>query len=146
MRYIPAILLLSLLFTISCSDIVEPQKTDDTICYYVYDGDSYACIDNGDSIKVRHLYIDCYETHYGWRLTKQAKRNSITVDSAIKLGRKAKEFVKKLIEGKRIVLVRDRKEDDTDVYGRYLRIVMYNGKRLDSLLLGKGLAFKYKPF
>ena len=51
-----------------------------------------------------------------------------------------------MILNKYVCLIRIDGEDDKDVYGRYLRVVIYQGERLDSLLLKKGLAFEYKPF
>jgi endonuclease YncB( thermonuclease family) len=97
-------------------------------------------------VEVRLLYVDCYETYYSERLTKQAERNNISLDSALKLGLEAKRFVKDLIEGKNIELIRIDDEPDKDVYGRLLRVVRYEGSRLDSILLKNGLAFEYEPF
>ena len=134
------------LFLLSCSSSTEPQDESNAYCYYVIDGDSYRCIYENDSVEVRLLYVDCYETYYSERLTKQAERNNISLDSALKLGLEAKRFVKDLIEGKNIELIRIDDEPDKDVYGRLLRVVRYEGRRLDSILLKNGLAFEYEPF
>ena len=137
---------LTLVFLTACSQSTAPENYNTAQCVYVYDGDTYQCILDSDTIVVRHLYIDCYEIHRGSRLEKQAERNHISVDSALSLGLQAKEYVKKLIQGKNIKLIRINGEDNMDVYGRYLRLVVYQGNRLDSLLLNTGLAFEYKPF
>ncbi len=139
------ILLLSV-FILSCSNSTQTQDENNAYCYFVIDGDSYRCIYDNDSIEVRLLFVDCYETYYSERLEKQAERNNISVDSALALGLKAKQYVKDLIEGKNIELIRIDDEPDKDVYGRYLRVVVYRNQRLDSLLLKNGLAFEYEPF
>jgi len=146
MKYTLLFILSFLLLLSACTNSTSPEDKNEAFCTYVYDGDTYKCIYNSDTIVVRHLYIDCYEIHRGERLEKQAERNHISVDSALTLGLKAKEFVKNLILDKYICLIRIQEENDKDVYGRYLRVVLYKGQRLDSMLLKKGLAFEYKPF
>lgn len=146
MRYTIFFILSFLLLLYACSNSTAPEENNKAFCTYVYDGDTYKCIYNNETIVVRHLYIDCYEIHKGERLEKQAERNHISVDSVLSLGLKAKEFIKNLILNKYVCLIRIENENNKDVYGRYLRVVLYQGQRLDSLLLKKGLAFEYKPF
>jgi len=136
-----------LLILSACSNQNEPAEFEtNAYCYEVVDGDSYLFIHDNDSIEVRHLYIDCYETYHSDRLTKQAERNGIPVDSALSLGIMAKEYVRENLKEKYVLLERDYNELNIDVYGRYLRIVFVDGERLDSILIRKNLAFKYEPF
>ena len=141
MKYI--LIIWFILFLSACSNNTEPVDDHSVLCVFVVDGDTYHFESNYDTIRVRHLYIDCFETSYGTRLDNQAKRAKITVDSALHLGLMARQFMTDLILNKKCELITDPNEDDIDIYGRYLRIVKINNQRVDSILLKNGLALSY---
>jgi micrococcal nuclease len=136
--------ILTIIIIAGCSDSNGPSDINSFLCIRVVDGDTYDFVSNNDTIRIRHLYIDCFETSKGSRLDKQAERAGISSDSALTLGLLAKEYVKNIIEFKKCILLSDTNESDKDIYGRYLRTVTINNQRLDSLLLKNGLAFPYK--
>ena len=139
----PYISILFLVLIAGCSGTTDTEPDNLIRCIKVIDGDTYDFLSGNDTIRVRHLYIDCYETVTGTRLDNQAKRAGISSDSALKLGFAAKKYIKELIEMKKCEVKSMTDEDDVDIYGRYLRIVSYQGQRLDSLLLAKGLALPF---
>lgn len=100
----------------------------------VSDGDTFAIYYKNQKWKVRVLYVDCFETQMGDRLNTQARKAGITVDSALKLGLKAKDFAKKTLLNQKVELIRDFNEPNLDVYGRLLRITVVGKQRYDSLL------------
>ena len=101
---------------------------------FVYDGDTFAFYENSVQYKVRVLKIDCFETSKNSRLSDQAEKAGITVDSALTLGIKAREFANSVLNGNEVTLIRDKYAPNTDDYDRLLRIVEINGERYDSLL------------
>ncbi len=108
------------------------------IVNWVYDGDTFDFKYEGIIHKVRVLNIDCYETQINDRLQEQAKKNKISVDSALALGLAAKEFAIKTLKGKEVLLIRSAQAPNRDVYDRYLRFVKINGKSYDSLIKAMG--------
>lgn len=106
----------------------------------ITDGDTFAIYYKDKKWKVRVLYVDCFETRRGDRLSEQAKKAGISDDSALVLGKKAKDFATEMLLNKKVDLLRDFSEPNLDVYGRLLRITVINGMRFDSLLKVKGLA------
>lgn len=104
------------------------------IVNWVYDGDTFDFKYEGNIHKVRILNIDCYETQINDRLQDQAKKNKISVDSALALGLAAKEFAIKTLKGKEVLLIRSTQAPNRDVYDRYLRYVKINGISYDSLI------------
>ena len=57
----------------------------------VIDGDTYEIQHGADKISIRLLDFDCFESRRGKRLAKQAKTAGISLDSAYKLGKTAKQ-------------------------------------------------------
>ncbi len=106
----------------------------------ITDGDTFAIYYKYKKWKVRILYVDCFETRRGDRLSEQAKKAGISTDSALALGKKAKDFATETLLNKKVDLLRDFNEPNLDIYGRLLRITVINGMRFDSLLKVKGLA------
>ncbi|MGB9851410.1 MAG: thermonuclease family protein [Candidatus Kapaibacteriota bacterium] len=132
----------------SCQENSTPPTTNDTpteaylmtTVIDISDGDTFAIYYKNQKWKVRVLYVDCFETQKGSRLTDQANRAGISVDSALSLGLKAKEFARKTLLNKKVELLRDFKEPNLDIYGRLLRITIIDGMRYDSLIRVMGLA------
>ena len=62
-------------------------------------------------------------------------------------GKEASNFVKQLMEGKRIALREDVQADDRDKYGRLLRnILLEDGTDVNALLIKEGYAYAYVSF
>lgn len=150
--YILFWVIVNALFFYSCSEnsIQTNDPNTPTEAYLlttvidISDGDTFAIYYKNQKWKVRVLYVDCFETTKGTRLTEQAQRAGISVDSALSLGLKAKEYAKKTLLNKKVELIRDFKEPNLDVYGRLLRITLIDGMRYDSLLKSLGLAVPEK--
>jgi endonuclease YncB( thermonuclease family) len=87
------------------------------------DADTYVVLYNGKSITIRIENIDApeLEQYYGLQ---------------------AKDSVSNLIYGKTVSI----KIDGTDIYGRSLASITYNGHRLDSILVCKGWAWFYPKY
>jgi endonuclease YncB( thermonuclease family) len=132
----------------SCSNDSNPVVTNDTpteaylqtTVIDISDGDTFSIYYHNQRWKVRVLHVDCFETSKGDRLADQAKRAGISLDSALALGLKAKDFAKKTLLNKKVELLRDFKEPNLDNYSRLLRITIVDGMRYDSLLKALGLA------
>ncbi len=144
-------LFITLLF-ISCEDnqpnlvLNDNDKTvfpEDSIVVsyvnFVYDGDTFNCTINNENYSVRVLKIDCFETSINDRLREQAKKSGISVDSALVLGKMAKDFANQTLKGNFVKLIRDKYAPNIDSYHRLLRIVEIEGDRYDSLLIENNL-------
>lgn len=105
----------------------------------IFDGDTFDAIYEGRTHRVRVLNIDCYETSYGSRLSGQAEDNNISNDSALALGKAAKELAEEYLLGRNVTLFRDNSAPNTDIYGRLLRYVSVGGIKYDSLIIANGL-------
>ncbi|MDP3732263.1 MAG: thermonuclease family protein [Candidatus Omnitrophota bacterium] len=81
---------------------------------------------DGDTLKlesgerVRLIGIDTSEMHESNKLYKDSQRSGEDVTTIQKLGRRAYEFTKKLVEGKRVSL-----EFDVERYDKYDRLLAY---------------------
>lgn len=110
----------------------------------VIDGDTFDIAIGRDTITIRILGLDAFETRHGVRLDSQAAHAGITVDSAYHLGQMAKAFADSLFTGKSVLLTRDYSEDNFDTYNRLLRNVFYfegtQTVRYSARLIGMGLA------
>lgn len=102
----------------------------------VQDGDTFRVrIGVTDSIGVRVLPLDVYESRRGTRLDGQAARGGISVERALLRGLAGKEVAKRLFLGTNEVRIeRVSGEDNLDVYGRLLRRVYVGGVEYFSLL------------
>jgi endonuclease YncB( thermonuclease family) len=142
------IMFIFLLISNSCQENTNQPVTTDTpteaylltTVIDISDGDTFSIYYKNQRWKVRVLYVDCFETSRGSRLSDQARRAGISEDSALALGFKAKDFAKKILLNKKVELLRDFKEPNLDTYGRLLRITIVDGMRYDSLLRVNGLA------
>jgi len=137
---------------ISCSNSTDNDANDPNpirastatvTCDYVTDGDTWNFYYNNEKYTVRVLHVDCFETSQGDRLTKQAGKYGISVDSALILGKLAEYLADSLMTGKKIVIQKDPDEDAYDVYERLLRITIADGMRLDSLMIVRGYGMQY---
>lgn len=115
----------------------------------VIDGDTFNFAIGSDTLGVRILDIDAFETRHGSHLDSQAVSAKISVDSAFALGQIAKHFADSLLRGKSVLLVRDSKQSPFDDFGRMLRhVYYYEGSQshdFGALMLQKKLALVYIP-
>ena len=81
------------------------------------DGDTLV-LENNE--RVRLTGIDTPEMHESSKLNRDAQRSGQDVETIKQLGRRAYEFTKKLVEGKRVRL-----EFDVERYDKYKRILAY---------------------
>lgn len=91
----------------------------------VLDGDTFSFGIGNDTLGVRILNIDAFETRHGSHLDSQAVKAGISVDSAFALGKIAKQFADSLLTGKTVLLFRDPNQPAFDDFGRLLRHVYY---------------------
>lgn len=107
----------------------------------VIDGDTFK-MSNGD--KVRLIGIDTPEKYDSDKLEKNSSRSGRDKVTIKKLGEASSEYVKKLVEGKRVTLVKDPEYDDKDRYGRLLRYVYTeDGIFVNAKILEDGYANVY---
>lgn len=81
------------------------------------DGDTLV-LENGE--RIRLIGIDTPEMHESNKLYRDSQRSKEDVSTIQKLGRRAYEFTKKLVEGKRVSL-----EFDVEKQDRYSRLLAY---------------------
>ena len=101
------------------------RKTFDAEVVSVTDGDTIKVRINGQVEPVRFLLVDTPETNHP-RLGEQP------------FGQEAKDFTKKMLEGKTVQLEKD--VSDRDKYGRLLYYLYVEGKGVQEELLRNGLA------
>ena len=61
-------------------------------------------------------------------------------------GREASAFTKAALEGKTVLLAKDRTGDTVDRYGRLLRYVLLDGDNFNARLIREGYAHAYRRF
>lgn len=144
-KYILPVSLLALIILVSigiyaCKQMsTEPVDTSfsnpfiDDSCtmkvYRVVDGDTFEFIIERDTVDVRVLDLDCFESRRGTRLNEQAASVGIDSEVALLIGQAAKTFATNYLVGKNVKLIRDRNESNIDTYARLLRKVYVDGKR-----------------
>lgn len=105
--------------------------------YYVarvIDGDTLKLSDNN---KVRLIGVDCPESFYNKKLLRDSKRSHKDTGTIQKLGMKAKDFTKKLCQGKKVRLEFDVERHDR--YGRTLAYVyLEDGTFVNAKILEEG--------
>lgn len=89
----------------------------DILVKRVIDGDTLE-LANGE--RVRLIGIDTPEVHESKKLYKDAERSSQDVGAIKKMGQRAKDFTKSLVEGKTVSL-----EFDVEKYDIYKRLLAY---------------------
>jgi len=94
----------------------------------VRDGDTFEFGIDRDTIAVRVLELDCFESRRGRRLDEQAASVGIDSEVALLIGLAAKNFAKEYLVGKKVKLIRDRNENNIDMYSRLLRKIYVDGK------------------
>ena len=123
---------------------IKPNAKYSCVVIRVYDGDTFKCkLDNGKEVKVRLIGVDTPESSKNIKAYRDAERSGADINKIVELGKKAKEFTKKLLKkGTQVVLETD--VQATDKYGRILAYVyLPNGKMLNLVLIKEGYATVY---
>ncbi|MFA5089933.1 MAG: thermonuclease family protein [Candidatus Omnitrophota bacterium] len=93
------------------------EKYTDVLVAKAIDGDTLE-LANGE--RVRLIGVDTPEMHESRKLYRDSRRSGNDITTIQKLGRRAYDFTRKLVEGKRVSL-----EFDVEKYDRYNRILAY---------------------
>jgi micrococcal nuclease len=110
----------------------------------VIDGDTFE-LENKD--RVRLLGIDTPEEFESSKLDRDAERTGQDKKTIQKLGMLASDFSKKLISGKRVMLMREPDYQDKDIYGRLLRYVyLEDGTFVNKRIVEEGYAVAYRKY
>jgi len=110
------------------------DDTSEVVITRIVDGDTYAFLLDSEEVFVRLLGFDCFETKMNKRLRKQADDAGISPDSALALGVMQRGRAVRYLLNKKVLIVRDRRERNIDVYQRLLRHVIINGKNFKEIL------------
>ena len=99
----------------------------------VIDGDTIQVLVDGTPRVIRLIGVDTPETKHP---TKPVQY----------FGREASAFTKAALEGKTVMLQKDRTGDTVDRYGRWLRYVLLDGDNFNARLIREGYAHAYRRF
>ena len=129
----------------------QQQNKESCIVKRVVDGDTFELDgkdENGKNLRVRLLGIDTPEKWESKKLDKDAERTGKDKKVIQRLGQLASDYVRKMCEGKRVILVPEPNHEDKDVYGRLLRyIYLEDGTFVNKKIIedGYGTAFRKYP-
>lgn len=137
--------IMTLLILASClpafAQVVDQSDTCEVVVVRVVDGDTFYCAKDGDTVKVRILGFDAFESRNGERLDKQAQRAGITPERALALGSNAKKYAKEILLGKIVTLHRGNKRaPNHDQYTRLLRYVIVEEQDFAEIMISRGFA------
>ena len=99
----------------------------------VIDGDTLRVRHQGKNYTVRLIGVDTPETKHPTKAVQY-------------FGREASAFTKAALEGKTVLLQKDRTGDTVDRYGRWLRYVLLDGDNFNARLIRDGYAHAYRRF
>jgi micrococcal nuclease len=112
---------------------------DDILVSRAVDGDTLK-LENGE--RVRLIGIDTPEVHESAKLYRDARKSGQDAAVIQKLGRKASNFTKKLVDGKRVRLEFDVEKNDK--YGRLLAYVyLKDGTFVNAAIVKQGYGSPY---
>lgn len=110
---------------------------EEDVVIRVIDGDTIETKNNG---KIRILGIDTYDTN-SRMVKKQQDRTGYNKSKIKKLSSEGKKFATQKLQGKKVTLIKDRR--DRDRYNRKLRYVEVDGKDYGEQVLKKELGNVY---
>ena len=99
----------------------------------VIDDDTIRVRHQGKNYTVRLIGVDAPETKHPTKAVQY-------------FGREASAFTKAALEGKTVLLQKDRTGDTVDRYGRWLRYVLLDGDNFNARLIRDGYAHAYRRF
>lgn len=99
----------------------------------VIDGDTFVVKINNKNEKIRIIGIDTPEKEGGYQ----------TVEC---FGDHASDYAKKYLKNKKVSLLKSKKQNNRDKYGRMLRYVFINGEDFGAKLIKEGYAFSFKRY
>lgn len=102
-------------FSLECAGVAP--RYEDILVKRAVDGDTLL-LENGE--RVRLIGIDTPEMHDSNKLYKDSRKSGQDVEAIKELGRKAYQFTKNLVEGKRVKL-----EFDVERFDKYKRLLAY---------------------
>ncbi len=127
----------------------EPSKELVTV-KRVIDGDTFEIDskdENGKYLHVRLLGIDTPEKYESAKLEKDAERSGKDKKVIQRLGQLASDYVKKLCEGKKVILEPEPNYEDKDVYGRLLRyIYLEDGTFVNKKIVEEGYGNAFRKY
>lgn len=137
--------ILALLVIASCmpafAQAIDQHDTCEVVVVRVVDGDTFYAAKDGDTVKVRILGFDAFESRNGERLNEQAKRAGILPTRALEIGNNAKKYAKEILLGKIVILHRgNRRAPNHDQYTRLLRFVNVDDEDFAELMISRGFA------
>ena len=136
-HHLRALAVLLCVFLASCSAGLHDYS--DILVTRVIDGDT---IELADRERVRLVGIDTPESRYNTKLTRDMKRTGKDAAVIIAMGKRATDFARMLVGGKRVRLEFD--VERRDRYGRLLAYVyLPDGDMLNAELLRQGYAQVY---
>jgi micrococcal nuclease len=138
-------ILMTLLVIAACvpsfGQAIDQHDTSEVVVVRVVDGDTFYAAKDGDTVKVRILGFDAFESRNGDRLDKQAARAGISSERALGIGTNAKKYAKELLQGKVVILHRGNKRaPNHDLYTRLLRYVIVDDEDFAQLMISRGFA------
>jgi micrococcal nuclease len=123
---------------------IIPSSEEKLIVKRVVDGDTFLMSNNE---RIRLLGIDTPEKFQSAKLDKDVERTGMGKKAIQALGQEASDYVKNLVEGKVVTLVRDSKNSDKDKYNRLLRYVfLEDGTCVNAKIIEDGYAIAYTKF
>lgn len=132
----------------SCPVCTNPllDSSASVVVRRVLDGDTFKFSIGSDTIDVRLLGVDAFETKHGSHLDEQASAMGIDTATAIQIGFKARAFSDSLLTNRTIIIYRDPSQPYADPFGRLLRHVFFTEghSNIDFglLMIDKGFAIK----
>ena len=126
----------------------ESSEKESVTVKRVIDGDTFELeYNDGKKERVRLLGIDSPEKFESNKMDKDAERSGMDKKTIQKLGQLASDYVKKLVEGKKVTLVPEPNYQDRDVYGRLLRyIYLEDGTFINKIIIDEGYATAYRKY
>jgi micrococcal nuclease len=123
---------------------IMPSSEEKLLVKRVVDGDTFVLSNNE---KVRLIGVDTPEKFQSAKLEKDVQRSGKDKKAIQELGKAASEFVKNLVEGKIVTLVKDSKSSERDKYDRLLRYVyLEDGTCVNAKIIEEGYGNAYTVF